>query len=330
MNKMTPNQKKISVALATYNGAEFLSKQIQSLLEQTVLPDEIVISDDNSSDSTIGILNEYQSMYPNVIKVIKNRNNVGYAQNFNNALVNTVGDFVFLCDQDDVWFPNKIEYMVNLAESKPGYFVYMNDALLTDKDLNQFGFTSYEQLKKSGVDDKYFVLGCCCLLTREYLDFVLPIPMGLKSHDNWLVEISYGIGLRYIEKKPLQLYRRYGGNVSDCISNSTVSNTRVTFFLKAFKRILARNNNLSDESVLKSKKDFLKALLTVKSNLPENIEKRFESYLFEKEKELDLLQKRISLRKKFILFRFFFAGNILLNRKYGDYTFVRFLRDVWG
>ena len=111
MPKICKNR--ISVAIATYNGASFLKEQLVSICEQTIKPFEIVISDDNSSDNTIEIINELANNYPDVkFKIIKNIQNIGFAKNFLKAILNTEGDIIFLSDQDDVWMPNKIERFI--------------------------------------------------------------------------------------------------------------------------------------------------------------------------------------------------------------------------
>lgn len=109
---------KISVAMTTYNGADFLLPQLQSLLAQTRLPDEVVICDDGSRDNTVDILKNF--IRENKLEqwaVFENSENLGYVENFRKAMSLTTGDIVFLCDQDDIWNPRKIEIMANILET---------------------------------------------------------------------------------------------------------------------------------------------------------------------------------------------------------------------
>ena len=98
----------ISVCMATYNGEKFIEKQLKSILEQSKLVDEIVISDDNSSDKTIEIIEKIKKETKTPIKILINKRR-GVISNFENALNNCRGKYIFLADQDDVWLKNKVE-----------------------------------------------------------------------------------------------------------------------------------------------------------------------------------------------------------------------------
>jgi glycosyltransferase involved in cell wall biosynthesis len=99
----------ISVALAAYNGARYLQEQLDSLAAQRRLPDELVVVDDASSDGTVGILERFRATAPFEVKVHRNTANLGYSANFEVAISRCTGDIIFMSDQDDVWFPEKIE-----------------------------------------------------------------------------------------------------------------------------------------------------------------------------------------------------------------------------
>ncbi|WP_305209499.1 glycosyltransferase, partial [Dubosiella newyorkensis] len=100
----------ISVAMATYNGENYISEQIDSIINQTRKVDEIVIVDDHSTDQTVPILLHLQKDHPEWnIKIHVSTKNVGYKTNFKNAIELTSGDLVFLCDQDDIWHKDKVE-----------------------------------------------------------------------------------------------------------------------------------------------------------------------------------------------------------------------------
>ena len=126
---------KISIAMATYNGQTFLLEQLQSFTEQTILPDEVVITDDCSSDKTVALINSFKKTAPFKIRVYSNEKNLGYTQNFNKALQLCTNDLIFLSDQDDVWLPTKIEYMLNLTLQYPDKDLFMIDAELVDDSL---------------------------------------------------------------------------------------------------------------------------------------------------------------------------------------------------
>ncbi|MEG0019794.1 MAG: glycosyltransferase [Oscillospiraceae bacterium] len=111
---------KCSIAMATYNGEKYIKEQMMSLISQSVLADEVIISDDFSTDNTVKIVEEFIKEHQLASwQVVKNAENVGYAKNFYNALKYTKGDIVFLCDQDDVWLPTKIQKMLETMEQNP-------------------------------------------------------------------------------------------------------------------------------------------------------------------------------------------------------------------
>jgi glycosyltransferase involved in cell wall biosynthesis len=216
---------KISIAMATYNGAQYLYAQLQSFLAQTRQPDELIITDDCSTDETGTIIENFAQKAPFEVIFSRNKQNLGYAQNFSKALSLCSGDLIFLSDQDDVWFSEKLAYLEEMAEMHPDKLVIMNDATLTDADLNEVGLTKLGQIYSAGISGQSFVMGCCCAVRRELLDLCLPIPAGYKSHDNWLVYFAEGLSSKLISERVLQYYRRHGNNESQCIVNRT---TRVT------------------------------------------------------------------------------------------------------
>jgi len=132
MEKSTP---KISIALATYNGAQYLPALLDSLCNQNIHPDEIIAVDDCSTDSTIDILRTYSSKLP--IKIFQNSFNLGVNKNFEKAVKNCSGEYILICDQDDVWFPNNIEEKINLLKKMPPNEpnLVTSGSILSDKNL---------------------------------------------------------------------------------------------------------------------------------------------------------------------------------------------------
>jgi len=103
---------KVSIALATWNGEAFLREQLESYLHQSRLPDELVVSDDNSRDGTMEILCEFARQAPFPVKISRNQQRLGYAKNFEKAIETCSGDVILLSDQDDIWLPGHIERLV--------------------------------------------------------------------------------------------------------------------------------------------------------------------------------------------------------------------------
>lgn len=212
---------RISIALATYNGARYLPVQLRSYLDQERMPDELVVSDDGSSDETCALIKSFAESAPFDVKLARHETQLGYVGNFNRALAMTSGDLVFLSDQDDLWLPAKIRDVAALADLRPELLVLMNDAVITKGDLTATNLTKLGQLRSAGYPDRAFVMGCCCAIRRELLDLCLPIPDGARGHDNWIVDFSNGLEATFILDKALQLYRRHESNESAVLANST-------------------------------------------------------------------------------------------------------------
>lgn len=232
---------KISIAMATYNGAQYIQEQLQSFVDQTRQPDELIITDDCSTDQTEAIVCEFAKTAPFTVAFHRNEKNLGYCRNFNAALTKTTGDMVFLSDQDDFWFPDKIEHMIGVAERHPQALVVMNDAALTDGELNEVGLTKVGQIRSAGFSMESFVMGCCCAFRRSLLGFCLPIPAGFETHDKWLVQFADRLNAKVVDAAILQYYRRHETNESQFIANRTTKVTRAQARLHSFKSLLKNN-----------------------------------------------------------------------------------------
>ena len=133
---MNPSsQPTISIALCTYNGAAYLPAQWASLLAQTKQPDEVVICDDQSTDGTVALLNQLAAESPFSVRILVNAERLGYNKNFERVLSACTGDLIFICDQDDAWFPEKIDTMTRYMADHPATEAAFCDAWVTDEQL---------------------------------------------------------------------------------------------------------------------------------------------------------------------------------------------------
>ena len=186
----------ISVCIATHNGGRFLKEQLTSILCQIGENDEVIISDDGSTDDTLKIINGFNDKR---IIVVNQKSPKGlpaheYATlNFENALKHAMGDYIFLADQDDVWISNKVSIIVDYLRKYP-YVV--SDCFVTDENLNIISNTRFT--KEEHVHfNKYAALvlstpyqGSCAAFRREILDLALPFQRGLQSHDRWIGDVA--------------------------------------------------------------------------------------------------------------------------------------------
>ena len=214
----------ISVCMATYNGQKYLKEQIDSIICQLSESDELVISDDHSTDNTQQIIKSYGD---NRIKLYINELEKGVTHNFENAFLKSKGDIIFLADQDDVWLPNKIKELKDFL-IEGGYDVVTGNCALTDSNLNiikEAYYTDESPINRGawGNFKKDLWLGSCMAFRREILKEVLPIPSRMPAHDLWIAiyaQIHYKCGYY---PKVLQLYRRHGNTVSFAGEKSTTS-----------------------------------------------------------------------------------------------------------
>lgn len=204
----------ISVAMATWNGADYLPEQLESLAKQDLLPSELVVRDDGSTDSTLDVLAEFAARAPFEVRVSRNPSNMGVSATFQKAIAECRGDIIFLCDQDDYWAPDKIRRVVETFESHPGSKVVLNDKIIADARLNPSNATMLGNMRGSGVPDIAFIAGCCSAHRREWLSVAMPIPAEMPYHDWWMIVLAHQLGIAHVLDEPLQLYRRHGSNAS--------------------------------------------------------------------------------------------------------------------
>lgn len=213
----------ISVCIATYNGEKYIHEQIASILQQIGNDDEIVVSDDGSTDKTLDVVRSFDAQN---IHIYINNGDHGYTPNFENALRNAHGDYIFLSDQDDIWMPDKVEACMKYL--KVNDFV-VSDALIVDGD-NKPLFDSFCEQRKSKFGFlntliRFSYLGCCFAFRRKVLSKALPFPKNhiLCTHDNWLALVSTAFYKSAFIPLPLIRYRRYGGNASSGAKNANKS-----------------------------------------------------------------------------------------------------------
>lgn len=209
----------ISVCLASYNGAPYIAEQLRSILSQLGPDDEVIVSDDGSTDHTLDVINALKLQSPTPIHYHRNTGEHGYASNFENALRQAKGDYIFLSDQDDVWLPSKVQVMLR-ALRQEGYGLVVSNARITDGDLH---VTDPDYFAARGVHQglignflKFGYLGSCMAFTRRVLDIALPLPSDRRycTHDNWIFLCAQAMDRVKILQEPLLLYRRHEGTSS--------------------------------------------------------------------------------------------------------------------
>lgn len=214
----------VSIALCTYNGAKYLSSQLESYLSQTYLPDEAVICDDCSQDGTISILNSFATRAPFPVRILINDQNIGFTKNFEKAISLCSGDIIFLSDQDDVWSPNKIERMLKEFECDDEVGMVFSDAELVDESLQPQGRNLFdgrislkekEMLKNSDLFpillDRNIVTGATLAFRAKYNNAIIPIPIDIPEmfHDGWIAVIVSILSRTVALEETLIKYRQH-------------------------------------------------------------------------------------------------------------------------
>jgi glycosyltransferase involved in cell wall biosynthesis len=208
----------ISVCLAAYNGERWIAEQLLSVLASPLV-DEVVVSDDGSTDGTRARIAEIGD--PRIVLIDGPR--AGLIRNFENALRHARGDIVFLCDQDDVWLPDKVACVVAALRHAD---LVVTDCRVVDEALNEL-HPSFFRLNRSGPGLwrnllKNGFLGCCMAMRRSVLDAALPFPDRIAMHDWWIGLVAERVGRVRFLAEPLSLYRRHGGNASAASTRSAV------------------------------------------------------------------------------------------------------------
>jgi len=210
--------------MATYQGAEFLGEQLESIAKQTRQPDELIVSDDCSTDETVAIANRFAEGAPFAVRIFLNERNLGFSGNFERALAKSEGDLIFFSDQDDVWFPGKIERITAEFERSAGVLAVIHDQRTLDQRSGRIFERSYfDNQKALGLADKELVSGNFTALRRELVNIVLPFPPQI-AYDFWIARLSTALNCRAVIREPLQLYRRHSSNLSQPV----LSNPRPT------------------------------------------------------------------------------------------------------
>lgn len=237
----------VSVAMATFNGAPYLRDQIESILAQTLMPLEIVISDDGSEDDTLNIIESYRGQYPN-IKSFMNPCKRGFIKNFENAILHCSGDYIALADQDDIWEPHKLETLINNLGSN---ILIHSDASVIDS-LGTVLHQSWTSFYNKNIDQDFIyylckrniITGCTSLFKKELVELIVPFPDEIPFHDWWLALVAFrNGGISYLDK-PLMRYRLHYGNAIGAKKTNLAPIQDITFNVHYFSLLLCKKDLL--------------------------------------------------------------------------------------
>jgi glycosyltransferase involved in cell wall biosynthesis len=213
---------KVSIVLAAYNGELYIAEQLDSLLGQDYPDFEIVASDDASTDRTPAILEEYAQRYPERLRLLLGKENIGRSANFERGIRAASGDYIALSDQDDLWLPSKLKEMMPLFGATVN--LAFCDLEIVNEDLSPRGYGMWRslgvtkrELRAVGGPRPYTLLlrrsivsGCGLITRRDLALAALPFPdKHCMVHDQWLARIASFLGGIAACPLRLVLYRQH-------------------------------------------------------------------------------------------------------------------------
>lgn len=215
----------VSVVLCTRNGERWISELLASLVNQTLRPDELIVQDDSSEDATHAIVSEFARTAPFHVDLDVNERRLGSTANFAAALARCRGRFVALADQDDIWYPVKLQRLVGELEFDPTVTMAFSDADLVDEAGTSLGRRLWDTRlvgrtlrRRAVVPEELFArraltTGCTMAVRRRAVAAALPFPDVLADehapmrHDRWLSLIAAAVGTVRALPEPLLAFR---------------------------------------------------------------------------------------------------------------------------
>ncbi len=224
-----------SICIATYNGEKYIAEQLRSILMQIQADDEVIISDDGSTDSTCAII---QALADSRIRLLHN-NAHNFIRNFENALSHAQGEYIFFADQDDIWLEGKYEACLKALKD---YDLVVTDSTITDAHLNVLVPSFFAKnhagtgILKNIIRTTY--CGACMAFTKRIQHLALPFPHndGL-GHDTWVGLVAEITGKVLFLKKSYLLYRRHESTTTEQFGNFLTRSKR-NFFVKVWDRFV--------------------------------------------------------------------------------------------
>lgn len=244
----------VTIVMTTYNGEKYVGEQIDSILSSTYKDIMLQVYDDVSTDSTMDILKKYADTYPDIIHVYQNKTNLGVTRNFLNAISRTTSDYIMLCDQDDVWMPNKIPdtlSRVRHMEAQIGQNIpiaVFTDAVITDGDMKilQDSFFRSGKLNPCKTDLPHLLMenkliGCTVMINSPLRKIIqsYSLPRQARFHDWWIALIAVSFGRIGFIAEPTMYYRQHGKNVVGNQSFLSYFKNRILSLKKQKEALLA-------------------------------------------------------------------------------------------
>ena len=263
----------VSIAMATFNGSRFILEQLKSLANQSHLPDEVVISDDCSTDGTVQLVEEFSKQAPFKVRIVRNETNKGYRDNFMQAAGRCSSPIVAFCDQDDIWHSDKISETLKCFDD-PSVMLVHHNANLIDVNGRYLRLALENRMLKEKLAPRFFAMGFTEVFRRELLAFSSlrdqsidhQEPTEKMAHDKWIFFLAASFGKIVYLQKPLVDYRQHANNtygfkpdgfltrILKKINHSVGTFPVVALFAERSAKILSyASRNFSDDDMMRNR-----------------------------------------------------------------------------
>ncbi len=224
---------KVSVAMATYNGAKYIESQLESILGQLMDGDELIICDDGSRDTTIAVIERYMG-FEKRIKLYRNQS-LGVIRNFEYALMKCQNDIIIFSDQDDIWLGNKVQRIRFIFENEQKYNVILHNAKIQEGNKvlsNKLIRSMRHGLVINICSSSYW--GCCMAIRRSWIRKYLPFNTFVPAYDQYIGLLAEKSRTSYFIEDELIIHRLHGNN---CTKRGSIYH-KVIFRLRLILAIL--------------------------------------------------------------------------------------------
>jgi glycosyltransferase involved in cell wall biosynthesis len=242
----------VDILLSTCNGEKYLSQQLESILKQDHTDWRLIIRDDGSTDSTVGIIDKFSGDNPNRVSIIKdNKGNIGYNASFMELYKCSTADYIMLCDQDDFWYPDKISSLLSAlqkTERENKMALVFGDLDIADENLDITGDSFLRKMRyKSSEGQQVFFLanyvpGCNIMFNKALLKQVLATENIIGYHDQWIMMVAAAVGKVVCIEKPLMKYRIHDKNAIGMRGKAISDSGRFGLFLKDSLKYVTNNS----------------------------------------------------------------------------------------
>lgn len=333
---------KISIAMATYNGSLYIRDQLDSFCNQILVPEELVICDDGSTDETVSIIRYFAQNATFPVRFYQNSHNLGFADNFLNAASLCQSDWIAFSDQDDVWLPDKLSSIAQVIQNheKDNLLIVTHSAELTDANLNSIGRYQPKYFREFVVPRNHHygfweLPGFTCVFKKALIhdfDWRSRPPsydrnFNFLPHDKWICMLANALGSVYYISKPLALYRRHESALTGSYIKPSLQQ-----LISLSHQVTADHYKLLSEIALQSS-EFFKSLSESSSNPQQKIFLMENGLNFITLSEVYLIRYKIYQEKNY-LYRFVHLLKLITKKGYFGNKFYSFgilslMKDIY-